>query len=202
MKTFYIIRHADKEKGDFYNPVLRHQDQPISAKGQQDARKLYSFLADKSVGAIYISAYQRTRQTIEYTTQQLGLVPVVDDRLNEIASGLIDGLDKQEVIERFPEVWKAFQERKYDFRFPEGETGEEARARIMNFLAEKQSQHNSDSIVMVTHEGLMRTLMCALVGLPVYKRWNFHVDFCGIMEIAFQPDYNEWKVMRFNQVCP
>ena len=28
--TVYIIRHAHKEKGDFYNPRLRHQDEPIS----------------------------------------------------------------------------------------------------------------------------------------------------------------------------
>ena len=201
MKTFYIIRHADKEIGDFYNPVLRHQDQPISAKGQQDATKLYSFLADKPISAIYVSAYQRTGQTIEYAAQQLGLVPEVDDRLNEIANGYIDGLDEQEFKERFPEAWKAYIERKYDFRFPGGETGEEARIRIMNFLTEKMDRHNSESIVIVTHEGLIRILMCAIMGLPVYKRWNFFVDFCGITEIVFQPEYEEWKLIRFNQVC-
>jgi hypothetical protein len=29
MPTFYIIRHARKELGDFYNPRLRHDDEPI-----------------------------------------------------------------------------------------------------------------------------------------------------------------------------
>lgn len=44
-------------------------------------------------------------------------------------------------------------------------------------------------------------LMCHLTGNPVYNRWNFYVDFCGIMEISYQPDYGAWKLMRFNQIC-
>jgi hypothetical protein len=43
--------------------------------------------------------------------------------------------------------------------------------------------------------------MCTILDLPVHKRWNFHYDFCGIMEMTYQPDYAAWKLMRFNQVC-
>jgi hypothetical protein len=32
--TWYILRHAEKEAGDFYNPKLRHHDEPISRKGR------------------------------------------------------------------------------------------------------------------------------------------------------------------------
>jgi probable phosphoglycerate mutase len=64
MTTFYIIRHAAKERGDFFNPRLRHQDEPISLKGQADAQKLCAFFEGKAIAAIYVSGYQRTRQTI------------------------------------------------------------------------------------------------------------------------------------------
>jgi probable phosphoglycerate mutase len=60
MPTFYIIRHAQKEKGDFYNPRLRHQDQPLSQQGREESLKLWSYLCDKQISAIYVSAYQRT----------------------------------------------------------------------------------------------------------------------------------------------
>ena len=199
MTTCYIIRHAEKEKGDFYNPRLRHQDQPISQKGQQDALKLWSYLCDKGISAIYVSGYQRTEQTIEYVAKQSGIVPVIDDRLNEIDNGRIEELTDHEVHQRYPEVWNAFRARNADFRFPEGETGEEARRRIADFLEEKLQGHPAESIVLVSHEGLIRLLMCHIMNLPVYKRWNFHVDFCGIMEITYQPDHKAWKLMRFNQ---
>lgn len=199
MTTFYIIRHAEKEKGNFYNPHLRHQDEPISQKGLEDSLKLWSYLREKQISAIYISGYQRAGQTIEYAAKQLGITPVIDERLNEIDNGCIKGLSDQAIQENYPDVWKAYHERSADFRFPEGETGEEAQSRIAEFLEEKRQVHSTENIVLVSHEGLIRLLICHITNLPVYQRWDFHVDTCGIMEITYQPDNNNWKLIRFNQ---
>lgn len=199
MPTFYIIRHAHKEKGKFHNPRLRHQDEPISQQGQEQARKLWLYLCDKNISAIYVSGYQRTAQTIAYAAEQLGIKPIIDDRLNEIDNGFLDSLSEQEVQEKYPDFWKVYRERTADFRFPGGETGEEACHRIANFLEEIRLAHGSESIVMVTHEGLIRQLMCYIMNIPVYKRGNFYIDFCGIMEITYQPEYKSWKLIRFNQ---
>jgi broad specificity phosphatase PhoE len=199
MSTIYIIRHAQKEKGDFYNPRLRHQDEPISQQGQEQARKLWSCLCDSEISAIYTSGYQRTRQTIEYVSTELGIVPIADQRLNEIDNGCIEGLSDEQIQQSYPEVWKGFRERAADFRFPEGETGEEARQRVADFLEEKRQLHATENIIVVSHEGLIRLMTCHILGLPVYQRWNFSVDFCGITEIAYQPGYNNWKLLRFNQ---
>lgn len=199
MTTFYVIRHAHKDQGDFYNPRLRHQDEPISQKGQNEARKLWSCLRDKGISAIYVSGYQRTAQTIEFVAKQLGITPVVDERLNEIDNGCIEGLSDEEIQQKHPEVWRGFRKRSADFRFSEGETGEEARQRIANFLEEKRQVHSDENIVLVSHEGLIRLLMCHIMNLPVYWRWNFQVDFCGIIEITYQPEYQAWKLIHFNR---
>jgi broad specificity phosphatase PhoE len=201
MTTFYIIRHAAKERGDFFNPRLRHQDEPLSLQGQADAQKLCSFFAGKALAAIYVSGYQRTRQTIAPVAGQLQLTPVIDERLNEIDNGRLDGLTDEQVQQAHPDIWTAYRSRTADFRFPDGETGAEARQRIVEFLEDKRQQHDSESIILVSHEGLLRLLMCAILDLPVYKRWNFHYDFCGITEISYQSAYAAWKLMRFNQVC-
>src|SRR5512133_3490268 len=87
--TFYIIRHAHKEQGNYYNPRLRHQDEPISQMGRADSLKLWPYLCDKQISAIYISGYLRTKQTIEFVAEQSGLAPTIDERLNEIDNGLI-----------------------------------------------------------------------------------------------------------------
>ncbi len=200
MSTFYIIRHAEKQKGDFYNPNLRHQDEPITPKGQQSSQKIWSFFSTRNITAIYISEYLRTAQTVEYVSTQLRISPVIDKRLNEIDSGLAEGMSDQELQAAYPEVWNGFRERNHDFRFPNGETGEEARKRIAEFLEEKRRLHSSENIVAVCHEGLIRLLTCHIMGLPVYNRWNFSVYFCGIMEITYQPMYRTWKLIRFNNI--
>ncbi len=198
-QTWYILRHADKERGDFYNPELKIHDHPISAKGRQEAGQLCPYFAAKPVEAIYVSAYQRTSQTIEPVARQLGLTPVLDARLNEINNGRVGVLSDAEVQREFPEVWQALVSRSADFRFPEGETGQEARQRIVSFLEEKRRQHSGD-LILVTHDGLIRLLMCHLMDIPVYKRWNFQVDTCGLTEIRYQEEFDSWKLIRFNQV--
>jgi broad specificity phosphatase PhoE len=198
--TIYILRHAHKKLGDTYNPRLRHQDEPISEMGRANSLKLWPYLCDKQFSAIYISSYQRTGQTIEFVAEQSGLTPFVDERLNEIDNGLIEGMTDAAIQERYPEVWRGFRQRSADFRFPGGETGEEACRRIADFLEEKRKTHADENIVIVSHEGLIRLLVCHILGLPVYVRWNFQVDFCGIMEISYQADFRTWKLLRFNQI--
>ena len=118
--SWYILRHADKAKGDFYNPQLRHQDEPISQMGQEQAQKLGAYFADKEITRIYVSAYQRTGQTIAPLAGHLKLLPIVDERLNEIDNGLFEGATEEELRQKFPTELQALRERKAAFRFPEG----------------------------------------------------------------------------------
>ena len=109
-------------------------------------------------------------------------------------------MSEKEIQLRYPEIWKAYQERTADFRFPDGETGHEASQRVADFLEEKHQAYRNENIVVVSHEGLIRLTACYILGLPVHKRWNFHsVDFCGMMEIAYQPQDQSWQLIRFNQ---
>jgi broad specificity phosphatase PhoE len=196
---WYIIRHSDKETGDFYNPDLRHQDQPISEKGHLKAQKLFSYFSDKSIDKIYVSEYIRTKQTIKYVAEKKKLSPIVDSRLNEIDNGLIEGLSEQVIKQRYPDVWNAFQDRDRDFQFPEGESGEDARERIISFFKDKQL--SKEDFILVSHDGLIRLLLCYILGIAVYRRWDFRVETCGIMEIEYQTKFKKWKLIRFNHIC-
>jgi broad specificity phosphatase PhoE len=198
--TCTLLRHADKERGSFDNPDFPHPDQPLSRLGRRQAHKLAGWFAEKNITAIYVSAYQRTRQTIEPLAQRLRLVPVVDKRLNEIDNGRVGDMTGPEFQQTFPEEWRAFQARSSDFRFPGGETGAEAQKRIVDFMTEKQRQHADENILVVSHDGLIRLWMCHLFGLPVYWRADFQVTLCGITEMCYQADVRRWKLIRFNQV--
>jgi broad specificity phosphatase PhoE len=196
----YLLRHADKEKGDFYNPHLRHQDRPLSERGRQEAQKLAGSFADKKLTAIYVSGYIRTRQTIEAVAENFQIVPAVDERLNEIDNGLVDEMTEQEFQQAYSEEWIAYKAHRADFRYPGGETGMGAQSRIIDFMEEKQRQHRGENILVVSHDGLIRLWMCHLLGIPVYKRGDFQVDLCGLTEVQFLEDEGRWKLIRFNQV--
>ena len=197
---WYILRHAEKETGGFYNPQLRHQDEPLSAGGEQSAQKLVTYFADKSITAIYVSAYQRTWQTSAPLAERLQLTPVVDERLNEIDNGAVGEMSERAFQQAYPQVWQAYRERTADFRFPGGETGMQVQERIRDFFEEKRRSHAGAEILLVSHDGLIRQMLCYVLGLPVHRRGDFRVDFCGLTELAYQDEYDRWQLLRFNQV--
>jgi broad specificity phosphatase PhoE len=199
MTTAYFIRHAAKEVGDFYNPKLKRQDEPISSEGQKAAENLCWYFSGVEVAAVYVSEFARTGQTAAALAESFGLELMVDRRLNEINNGQIERLTDEEVKQLYPDVWQAFKDRNRDFRFPGGETGEEARQRIADFLEEKRLELEGENMIVVCHDAIMRVLVCHILGMPVYHRWKLKVDFCGITEIRYFPDDQEWKLMGFNQ---
>lgn len=83
----YIVRHGDKEKDNYYNSDLRHQDPPLSEEGKQKAKKLLDYFKDKNINRIIISEYLRTEQTAQYVAESKGLSLIKDRRLNEIDNG-------------------------------------------------------------------------------------------------------------------
>jgi len=199
--TFYILRHGDKEKGEFRKPDLPLNDQPLSEFGQEQARNLVGFFKDREIAQIYVSAYQRTAQTIAYVAEDHGLKPLMDERLNEINIGAFENITLEELEEKFPMELKAFSERSRDFQFPGGESGETGQKRVVQFLDEKRELHGDENVIAVCHDGLLRTLLCHVLGIPVYKRWGFSVETCGITELEFEEDYGTWKLIRYNQTC-
>ena len=196
--TWYIMRHGHRQKGLFYNPRLRHQDEPLSSQGREQACKVADYFAEKPIRAIYVSAYRRTLETAAELAARAQLTPIVDERLNEIDNGRIGEMTEEQFRQEFPSEWAAFAGRDEDFRFPGGETGQEVRERIVSFMEERRPQHPAEDILIISHDGLLRTWMCTLMGLPVYRRGDFEIDFCGLLEIQYQEEYGRWKLIRFN----
>ena len=63
----YFTRHMEKIPGDDHDPGL-------TSVGQRRADSLATFLADKSISAVYSTDYQRTRLTAGPTAKQENLV--------------------------------------------------------------------------------------------------------------------------------
>jgi broad specificity phosphatase PhoE len=192
-----LVRHGDKEKGDFKNSGLGHNDQPLSALGLAQARILAEYLSGFRPESVFASRYVRTFQTLEPFAVPRGLPIKIEPRLDEVDIGLLDGMDDEDIIRLYPGFWKDHIEMDHDFRFPGGETGDEAMSRIGIFLDERAAE-GSDCLC-VSHDGLIRIALCRLLGLPSYKRPSFNADTCGVFELEYSAESARWKILRANQ---
>jgi probable phosphoglycerate mutase len=193
--SIYVIRHAEKESGEFFENSLRLNNPPLSARGKRQALNLEKYFQNIKIDEIYISEYIRTRQTITHVAQSKNIPPTIDKRLNEIDNGNLDRLTDKEISETYPEFWKAYLAREADFRFPNGETGEEAGTRIFEFFNTLDPLKNS---IVVAHDGIIRLLICKVLSLPTYKRHMLRVSFCSITTFEFNNEFNCWTVPQIN----
>ncbi len=195
----YFARHGDKASGDYFSPLLRHQDEPLTEEGIRKAKALGEYFAGREIGAVYASQYLRAGQTAQYVAERKGLEVVRDARLNEIDNGILDSMSDAQIEARFPVFWADFNANASDVRFPEGETGEEVKARQAGFL-ESVLRDGRDALA-VCHEGYIRLLACHVLGMPVYRRHLFKVDMCGILEIEHDRGSGGWRPIRMNQAA-
>jgi broad specificity phosphatase PhoE len=196
--TVYLVRHGHKAAGDFPNPRLRLRDQPLSSLGRRQAVRLARWFRGRGITGIWVSEYQRTAQTARPLARRLGIDPVADPRLNEIDIGLLDGLSDDEVRLRFPEAWRASEERSSDYRWPGGENGAEALERIAGFMREREE--DSGNRLVVAHDGIIRLFVCRVLGIPVWRRFGMKIDPAGITELEWDAARRSWDLIRYNQV--
>lgn len=196
--TVYLVRHGHKAAGDFPNPRLRLRDQPLSSLGRRQAVRLARWFRGRGIAGIWVSEYQRTAQTARPLARRLGIEPVADPRLNEIDIGLLDGLSDDEVRLRFPEAWRASEERSSDHRWPGGENGAEALERIAGFMQEREG--GGGNLLVVAHDGIIRLYVCRVLGIPVWQRFGMKIDPAGITELEWDAARRSWDLIRYNQV--
>jgi broad specificity phosphatase PhoE len=197
--TIFLLRHGDKAEGDYHNPLLKHQDPPLSDKGREQSIAVANYFRQTPIASIYVSSYIRTLQTAQPMAELKQIPPIKDRRLNEIDNGYIHEMSEQEFEKEYPAVWKQYVARTADFRFPGGETGQEVRSRLSEFLEEKLKMHGKDNILIVSHDGLIRVCMTYILDIPVYRRSDFKIDLCGMTQVDYQSDVNRWKLFAFNK---
>jgi broad specificity phosphatase PhoE len=193
----YFVRHGRKAKGNYYNETLGFTDEPLSDEGLRDAKRVAEYFSNIDISKIIVSEYQRTYQTALPTAQEKGLPIAVDGRVNEMNIGKLAGMTEEQAEAAFPEFWKKLLEHKEDLQFPGGECGADVLARQDSFLNEMK--YEKENIMVVSHDGFIRILLCNILGLLPYMRYKFKTSMAGLSIIDFDTDEGEWRIARFNQ---
>jgi broad specificity phosphatase PhoE len=195
----YLIRHGERDTAsDYFSPELNHQDNPLTGVGRGQAERLAGYLSEKGIRKLIVSQYIRTQQTAMPVSQRLNLVPIVDWRVNEIDNGVIEQLDEMALQERHPETYARLQRMDQDFTFPGGESGADVKRRQDSLLAELIT--NDEIVAVFTHDGYIRLFLCNILGLEVFRRNRFRVDFGSVTELEYLKDYGEFRLVRANHV--
>lgn len=170
MVEFLFFRHGETD-WNLQRIFQGHTDIPLNSTGQFQAEDLGRRVQDWGPDLILCSDLTRAIQTAQACQPYWNAPLIQSSDLREMNLGRAEGLHRDEVQNLVGpgwEKWVSHHPADEDFRFPEGESKAEARARVLSFLENFVRQNPSvKRIAVSTHGGVLRRVTHALPGTPV-----------------------------------
>ncbi len=165
-KRIYLIRHGALDNPAKEKRYIGQLDLPLSVEGARQAELLRERLREAPLTAIYCSDLKRCMETADTIGEPHGLTPIAKRELREIALGAWEGASFSEIRRLHP---KEFEERGRNlvhFRPPGGESFHDCALRVLPAFYEAL-QSTSGDILIVSHAGVNRILLCQIMGKPM-----------------------------------
>ncbi len=166
MTELILVRHGETD----WNRELRFQGQsdvPLNAVGHEQARRVGLCLASETVHQLVCSDLTRTRQTAMPAGQQLKLNSLPDAALREQNFGVVDGLRLEDIKSQFPDALQQWVKFQADYAFSGGESTRQFHARVMQALQRLAAAHPEQTLLVVTHGGVLDMVYRTARALPL-----------------------------------
>lgn len=177
-KRLLLARHAQADRQQV-GRFLGSTDVPLSELGLRQATALAASLRLNQSVPLLVSPLRRAVETAECFDRELR----VESDLREIDFGRWEGLSFDEIAsadgEGEVERWRDFD---LQFAFPGGESLGGFVTRIAR-AADRLASVASDTVIAVTHGGVIRAMICHLLGLEPRNYLLFDVKPASVTTI-------------------
>ena len=181
-----LVRHGETDwnrQGRFQGQI----DIPLNSNGQAQAEAAGRALADVRINRAYTSSMARPRQTAEAILKAHPGVPLTSTRgLVEIGHGLWEGRLEREIAEGWPQLLADWKRAPETVEMPEGETIQQVWDRSLScWRTIAASLDNDETALVVAHDAVNKTILCALLGLTPGDIWAIKQGNGGITVIDY-----------------
>ena len=176
----FLVRHGQVAS----NREMRYvgtRDEALTDFGREQARSVGEALATLAIEAVISSPLQRALWTAQQVAAGRGLEVRVDDRLKEQSFGVWDGLSRDEVMARDPEILVEWEKRD-DVEPPGGESQIAMQKRVLT-LVEEELEATADldgdeprSVAFVSHVGPIKAVLSAALDIGLMNGRRIFLD--------------------------
>lgn len=160
IERLILIRHGETEG----QSSIRHfgaTDVPLSDIGREQVRRAREQIAAETFDVVWASSLSRAAESARILAPDRAIHLESDFR--EIDFGRWEGLTREEIAERDPELFEVWQRDLGRFDYPEGERRADFRARIARGL-ERLRAVDAAAALVVAHKGVVRTMLELVSG--------------------------------------
>ena len=189
MTKVIFIRHGQTE----WNVTGRYQGQSdvkLTEEGKTQAEKLADNFPVAKVDAIYASDLCRAMVTAETIANKFGLKVQAEPAFRELSFGDWEGLTYQQIVDKWEEAMANFLQHPDVLEIPGGESFPAVQQRAMKRLNELIEKHDGQTIVVVAHGAVLRTMLTAALHMPLQYLWSIRQFNTAVNIVRYDSDAN------------
>ena len=174
-----LLRHGETLAGSVY---LGRSDAPLSEHGYRQMAE--ALLDAPRYDAVLSSPLIRCAAFAQDYAQQHGLPLHHDARFQEMDFGAWDGRSAAEIAAADPDALENFWRDPVTFTPPQAEPLLSFQARVLAVWRELPARYPDQRVLLVTHGGVMRIILCHLQQLPLSKLLSLSVPHAALHQIT------------------
>ncbi|MGV8057538.1 MAG: histidine phosphatase family protein [Smithellaceae bacterium] len=196
-KKLIMIRHGALDI-QYSSVFMGKTDVSLSGAGRKQAAALSGPLSSLRAVHFIVSPLQRALETAQLALAATGQSFDVDSDLREIDFGFWEGKTFAEISMLSPSDVQRWSNFDNDFVFPGGETISSFMQRVRE-LAQRIAADPAENVVVITHGGIIRFLICYYLGLDIRHYLLFDVQPASLSVITL---YDGKGILnRLNDLC-
>jgi probable phosphoglycerate mutase len=193
-----LVRHASSTWND-ERRIQGQLDPPLSEKGRDQAGRLAVRFRGMAVEGFYSSNLRRAAQTAAAIAVELGREPELVPELREVALGEWEGLNREEIIARYPEAWEQWRRGPSWDVVPGGEGAASFESRVGAVLDRLTANHRAGRVIVVTHGGVIQVALLRALGRSSNGLFPFTIANTSLTVLEGSPE--RLVVGRVNDTC-
>lgn len=188
MGKLILVRHGQTDmnvEGIYFGWL----DPSLNEKGREQGKRAKKIVEKFPYDNIYSSDLKRASETAQYVNY-LEKEIVYDKRLRELNFGIFEGLNYEEIKNKYPQECKESEKNWEEYNFKTGESPREVQKRAVEFIESLDLEKNN---LVVTHWGVINCILSWYFSKDLESYWKYAVENGEVCIIEF---VNKFPILR------
>ena len=177
-----LVRHGQTESNRL-GRIQGINKAPLTDVGRGQAEAAARALVADAPFALYSSPLPRALETATIIGTRTDTVPVQVGELVEMDVGEFEGLSGPQLRERFPDVMSVWDSDPASAVMPGGESLYDVRDRAWSAVKSLAERHDSETVVAVTHNFTIHTIVCTALDMPLNNFRKLRIDLGAVTRL-------------------
>jgi probable phosphoglycerate mutase len=171
-----MMRHGQAENNVKKILVGRHVEAHLTEYGKRQVADTAMYLKEISINRILVSPVIRTIETAKIVCEILGSEYEVDERLYEIELGKLVGMNYEEIVEKYGNLFLKFYADNDPILLSYGvESFSSVKNRINDLLEDLRHRYEDENVLLITHLDPIKAAISILLDLNPKSLYRWHI---------------------------